>query len=493
MIGVPRKVLRSRAFIALRWSALFAALAVFAAPVLFLYPAQARTTATVEGTTIVIQVPIDVRGLRGNTIRDLDTGEVFDATTYIEREVERIWNEAFQGFRYECWTFRLDLKLYALGYDTVKDKHTEGHHLIGIDPTASNNYWNETGPDDLCPDCDFPFAYTRDMTGVWKAPDPGVLAHEIGHALGLGDDYYKKGGYKPEAGGIGERAGGVYFVDKEGYVVQPGSFTTHGVGKPEPIHLWRVINMMKQASALPPCPVIWTGTVVWTAQHTPTHLVSSKATVRLREKEASNQEIELVHDGSDITVTHIAQGNDSCVVSGHGTSPATGHAGWLVREQSTGPNGEVRLGPWIYKLAITPAADPVWIYTCSSVDGPYTMRHDGRASGTWLAYIGTSSDPNLTRQLDDGRMIGSYAAQNASSWEDKVSWSICREGVVCPEVAALPGTSSTPPSPSASSATSSGSPAAPAASPAPAGAVPAALAPPKPNSPRGGGTGFLRP
>src|SRR5687768_2791591 len=105
-------------------------------------PAQARTTAKVVGTTIVIQVPIDVRGLRGNTVRNRDTGEIFDAATYIEGEVERVWNEAFQGFSYECWTFRLDLQLFALGYDQTQDKHTEGHHLIRIDPTSSNSYWN---------------------------------------------------------------------------------------------------------------------------------------------------------------------------------------------------------------------------------------------------------------------------------------------------------------------------------------------------------------
>ena len=489
MAGVPHELFRPMAGKAAAFAALAigAALALVSAP----HPAQARTTATVEGTTIVIHVPIDVRGLRGNTLRDVVTGEIFDAAAHIEREVERIWNEAFQGFRYECWTFRLDLELFALGYDTVKDKHTEGHHLVRIDPTARNNYWNETGPDDLCPDCDFPFAYTRDMTGVWNSGDAPVLAHEIGHALGLGDDYFKKGGHKPEAGGIGERAGGVEFVDKDGNVVQPGSFTTHGVGRPEPVHLWRVINMMKKAGVLPPCPAIWTGTVVWTAQHMPTHLVSSKAKVRLREKDVTDRQIELVHDGTEITVTHIAQGNDSCVVSGHGTSPATGRAGWLVRDEIAGANGQMRLGPWTYHLAITPAADPVWIYTCQSVDGPYTRRHDGRASGTWLAYIGTSSDPTQSRPVDNGRMVGSYVAQNASSWEDKVSWSICREGVACPEVAALPETNSTPSGPPAAS----GPPGAPAANSAEAPPTRALSAPAgqKPAEKPARGGGFLRP
>src|SRR5262245_52914582 len=74
-------------------------------------PAEAGTTVSVEGQTVVIRVPIDVRGLRGAKVNDKVTGEIFDAATYIEREVEKIWNEAFQGFSYDCWKFRLDLKL----------------------------------------------------------------------------------------------------------------------------------------------------------------------------------------------------------------------------------------------------------------------------------------------------------------------------------------------------------------------------------------------
>jgi hypothetical protein len=52
-----------------------------------------------------------------------------------------------------------------LGYNEVTDRHTEGHHLVRIDPSADHSYWNVTGPDDLCTDCDFPFAYSRDMIG----------------------------------------------------------------------------------------------------------------------------------------------------------------------------------------------------------------------------------------------------------------------------------------------------------------------------------------
>lgn len=236
------------------------ALAAFFATALFCQPAAAVTTVTVEGQTLVIHVPIDVRGLRGAKITDIATGERFDAASYIEREVERIWNEAFAGFTYECWKFRLDLELFPIGFE---DEPVPGHHLIEMDMKRAHSHWDATGPDDMEPSRDFPFAYSRDMTGVFNTPDPAVLAHEIGHALGLGDDYLGRNVYKPEAGGIADRAGGVEFVDADGNPVQAGSFMTRGIGRPEPVHLYRVVKMMQEAGVLPPClpTYVWVGRV----------------------------------------------------------------------------------------------------------------------------------------------------------------------------------------------------------------------------------------
>ena len=128
-----------------------------------------------------------------------------------------------------------------------------------INSAEPHSQWNATGPDDMVPDRDFPFAYSRDMRGVFNTPDPEILSHEIGHAMGLGDDYFKKGGNKPEARGIAERAGGVLFVDQDGNVVARDSFMTSGVGGPEAVHLWRVVAMMKEAGVLPACR--WVGTI----------------------------------------------------------------------------------------------------------------------------------------------------------------------------------------------------------------------------------------
>jgi hypothetical protein len=221
-------------------------------------PAHAVTDLRFDGMTIVVHVPIEVRGMRRRIV-DQETGEQFDAIPYIEREVERIWNDAFEGFSWECWSFRLDLELVSISWEA---RSTDGYHMVEVDPTRDRSLWEATGPDDMIPSADFPFAYTRDMVGLFNTPDPSILAHEIGHALGLGDDYLGRGVFKPEAGGIGDTAGGVVFLDEDGDPIQPGSFMTHGVGLPEPVHLARAVAMMKEAGMLPPC--AWTGRLDWT-------------------------------------------------------------------------------------------------------------------------------------------------------------------------------------------------------------------------------------
>jgi hypothetical protein len=169
-------------------------------------PDVGGTTISVDGTTVTIHVRIEVAGFAGGKITVKDTGEVFDAAQYVQREVGRIWNEALMSAKLgDCLTFKLDLQIKAL----LSRENSYGWHHVVFDSDNTNNFWNSSGSDDQVPTLDNPFPYQREFNGVWSVVDPEILAHEVGHVLGLGDDYYitctnlqdrstcKTTGYKP--------------------------------------------------------------------------------------------------------------------------------------------------------------------------------------------------------------------------------------------------------------------------------------------------------
>lgn len=178
--------------------------------------AIARTTVTVTGTEIVIRVPIQLASmLEHQRMRNPITGERYDWAQlgeFIARESERFWNEGTTGadaffgvtpsgglsaVRYrDCFTIRIVVEVVITPFVQAGRKvKLDGYHYMVFDnkPTGKMVVWDPATPD---PNVDTPSAYERSLTGEWTSWEDyfGGAGHELGHLLGLGDDYDHESG-----------------------------------------------------------------------------------------------------------------------------------------------------------------------------------------------------------------------------------------------------------------------------------------------------------
>ncbi len=146
--------------------------------------ARALSSVSVEGTVVTITVPIDIFG--DTRIRDLETGEVVTAGPYWEKGAEQIWNDGLAPFRYlDCVTFRIDIDIKEYGKDATgrPDAHSVRFYN---DPTLRSKFWDPGAPTSQA---DAPTAFNQSLDGEFGPIDHFTVAHEVGHLLGLGDDY----------------------------------------------------------------------------------------------------------------------------------------------------------------------------------------------------------------------------------------------------------------------------------------------------------------
>jgi len=178
----------------------------------------AGTTVSVSGTTATITVNVDVV-VGDRSFTESDISDKFRASfETTARNVETYWNQAFAGHLYRgCTRFQLQLNLRVLPgseahwafvtEDYIANVTSDGHHVMEWMETE----WGGSSARPVVFDpyepklpatADFASPYTHDLDGDWS-PDMKSdrdYAHEVGHLMGLGDDYNDHGSVAGRAG-----------------------------------------------------------------------------------------------------------------------------------------------------------------------------------------------------------------------------------------------------------------------------------------------------
>jgi hypothetical protein len=189
---------------------LVTALAVAVYPTVTASPAAAKTTTSVSGDVITVHLEIDCIGCKGKTVTVPDPENPTQTRTIglaekWELDALAAWGNAFQNFKY-CGKYRLelDLTINELGANA---KGSKGNHRVragsadGVGGATAG--WkgereeNPSGPDGQRSPDGTRF-YERDITGTIPVDATStIVAHEIGHPLGLGDDRDNNGNVIP--------------------------------------------------------------------------------------------------------------------------------------------------------------------------------------------------------------------------------------------------------------------------------------------------------
>lgn len=214
-------------------------------------PAVTKTTVTSKGGVVTIQVKVDLIGGKSKTG---PTGQPLDE--YWEQVVKDTWGQAFDQLPYKnCYKFRLDLDVDARGRNASA---RDGRHVIHVTAPTRGGWegagWEgapETSRDAKTGDGTRSFEHERDGSIPVNAP-PTVVAHEFGHAFGLGDD--RQGGQAKEGREGTLMVGGVPGVDPN----QPLRIDQNLIDR-----IGKVIekDLKKRGKKLPDCES-WQGTMM---------------------------------------------------------------------------------------------------------------------------------------------------------------------------------------------------------------------------------------
>jgi len=189
-------------------------------------PAAAETTTSVSGDVITVHLEIDCVGCKGKTVIVPDPENPTETKTIglaekWELDALAAWGNAFENYKY-CGKYRLELDL-TINARGSRFKGTRNHRIKVDAPDGlggatagwdSGREENRSGPDGQRSPDGTRF-YERNVVGsIPEDATSTVVAHEIGHPLGLGDDRDENGNVLPGRDGTLMVGGGNDYAGK---------------------------------------------------------------------------------------------------------------------------------------------------------------------------------------------------------------------------------------------------------------------------------------
>ncbi len=180
-----------------------------------------RNTVTKEGDTVTITVPMDLHGALGRQFYNRQTRQTIGAqglSAVWESGAESIWNSGLGAYLYRgCYTLKVDITIDVIppGEAGSSDHHHVWLMWSGYRSEVYRGGDSRRGVDNSAP-------YDQSAEGFWGYIGPLVVAHEVGHFLGLADDYTdvrnSRGqvtGSRPNEGRAGTLMAGGVNIDQE--------------------------------------------------------------------------------------------------------------------------------------------------------------------------------------------------------------------------------------------------------------------------------------